>query len=80
VALASHQARLARERLSTYAQIEQKNLPRMGRNRRMAPLFLGIGMTKLYLEFWEDIARNPPPAEAIAEGVKTPRRSSRRVR
>lgn len=80
VALARHQARLARERLSTYAQIEQKNLPRMGRNRRMAPLFLGIRMAKVYLEFWEDIAKNPPPAEAPAEHSRAPRPSPRRLR
>lgn len=80
VALAENQVRMTRERLATYAQIEQKNLPRMGRNRRMAPLFLGIRMAKVYLEFWEDIAKNPPRAEAMAEDVKTPRRSSRPVR
>jgi len=80
VALAKDQARMARERLAIYAQIEKKYLPRMGRNRRMMPLFLGIKMAKVYLEFWNDIAKNPPPAEAMAEDVKTPRRSSRRVR
>jgi DNA-binding PadR family transcriptional regulator len=78
VALAKSQVRLAQERLATYAQIEQKNVPRMGRNRRMASLFLGIRLTKVYLEFWQDIAGNPPPAEAA--NTKTPRRSPRRAR
>src|ERR1700760_193132 len=64
IALAKNQARMARERLATYAEIEKKYLPRMGRNRRMAPLSLGIKMAKVYLEYWEDIARNPPPADA----------------
>ena len=80
VALAENQVWMTRERLATYAQIEQRNVPRMGRNRRMAPLFLGIRMAKVYLEFWEDIAKNPPPAEAAAEDVKAPRRSSRSTR
>jgi PadR family transcriptional regulator AphA len=80
VALAKDQARLARERLVTYAQIEKKYRPRMGRNRRMAPLSLGIKMAKVYLEFWEDIARNPPPADAVTADAQTPRRTSRRAR
>ena len=46
VALANSQVRLARERLLTYAQIEQKYMPRMGRNRRMASLSLGVRMAK----------------------------------
>src|ERR1700760_4944232 len=64
VALAKDQARLARERLATYAEIEKQYLPRMGRNRRMIPLYLGIRMMKVYQEFWNDVASNPPPAEA----------------
>jgi DNA-binding PadR family transcriptional regulator len=80
VALAKDQARLARERLSTYAQIEKKYVPRMGRNRRMASLSLGVRMAKVYLEFWEDIARRPPPAEAVVKNTKTQPRSPRRAR
>jgi PadR family transcriptional regulator, regulatory protein AphA len=80
VALARNQVRLARQQLATYAEIEKKYLPRMGRNRRMAPLILGIKMANVYLEYWEDIAKNPPPADAMAVDVKTPRRSPRRVR
>lgn len=80
VALARNQVRLARQQLATYAEIEKKYLPRMGRNRRMAPLILGIKMANVYLEYWEDIAKNPPPVDAMAVDVKTPRRSPRRVR
>jgi PadR family transcriptional regulator, regulatory protein AphA len=61
VHLANSQAELYRERLAIYAQIEKTYVGRMGRNRRMAPLFLGIKMANACLEFWEDIARNPPP-------------------
>jgi DNA-binding PadR family transcriptional regulator len=80
VALAKDQARLARDRLATYAQIEKKYLPRMGRNRRMAPLSLGIKLAKVYLEFWEDIATSPPPPDAVAADAKAPRRAPRRAR
>jgi PadR family transcriptional regulator, regulatory protein AphA len=80
VALAKNQAQMTRERLATYAQIEKNYLPRMGCNRRMAPLFLGIKMAKVYLEFWEDIARNPPPAEVAAADAKPRRRSPRSAR
>ncbi len=83
VALAKDQARLARERLATYAQIEQTYLPRMGRNRRIAPLFLGIRMATVYLEFWEDIARKPPPAQTATRsrrGASTRRPAGQRRR
>jgi DNA-binding PadR family transcriptional regulator len=61
VRLANSQAKLYRERLAIYAQIEKTNVGKMGRNRRMAPLFLGIKMANACLDFWEDIAKNPPP-------------------
>jgi PadR family transcriptional regulator, regulatory protein AphA len=61
VHLAKSQAELYRERLAIYAQIEKTNVGRMGRNRRMAPLFLGIRMANACLDFWEDVAKNPPP-------------------
>ncbi|MBO4225748.1 PadR family transcriptional regulator [Bradyrhizobium neotropicale] len=80
VALANNQVRLARERLLTYAQIERKYMPRMGRNRRMASLSLGVRMANVYLEFWDEIARRPPPAEAVVENAKKPRGSLRRAR
>ena len=80
VALANSQVRLARERLLTYAQIEQKYMPRMGRNRRMASLSLGVRMAKVYLEFWDEIARRPPPAEVVMENTKKPQGSLCRTR
>lgn len=80
VALAKNQVRLTRERLATYAQIESRYLPQMGRNRRMAPLSLGIKVAELCLEYWEDIAKNPPPVDAALADTKTPRRSPRRAR
>jgi len=61
VHLAKSQAELYRERLATYAQIEKTYVGKMGRNRRMASLFLGIRMATACLDFWEDIAAHPPP-------------------
>jgi PadR family transcriptional regulator, regulatory protein AphA len=61
VRLANSRAKLYRERLAIYAQIEKTNVGRMDRNRRMAPLFPGIKMANACLGFWEDIAKNPPP-------------------
>ena len=60
VALAQSQVERYRERLATYAQIETAYAGRMGQNRRMSPLFLGVRMATTCLEFWEDIAANPP--------------------
>jgi DNA-binding PadR family transcriptional regulator len=60
VRLAISQAKLYRERLATYAEIDKTYSSRMGRNRRMAPLDLGIRMAKACLEFWEDVAARPP--------------------
>ncbi len=61
VNLAKSQAELCRVRLATYAEIEKTYVGRMGRNRRMAPLFLGRKMATAFLDFWEEIATNPPP-------------------
>lgn len=61
VTLATQQAELYRRRLAIYAEIETVNVPRMGRNRRMAPLDLGVRMARACLGFWEDVAANPPP-------------------
>jgi PadR family transcriptional regulator, regulatory protein AphA len=61
VNLAKSQAELCRARLATYAEIEKTYVGRMGRNRRMAPLFLGRKMATAFLDFWEEIATNPPP-------------------
>lgn len=61
VALARRQIALYRERLATYREIETAYVERMGRNRRMSPLYLGVRMATACLEFWEDVAENPPP-------------------
>jgi PadR family transcriptional regulator, regulatory protein AphA len=61
VQLARSQTELYRERLAIYAQIEKTYVGKMGRNRRMAPLFLGIRLATACLDFWEDVAANPPP-------------------
>lgn len=61
VALARRQVALYRERLATYRAIETTYAASMGRNRRMSPLDLGARMATACLNFWEDIAQNPPP-------------------
>ncbi len=59
--LAEDQVRLHKERLAVYRAIIEHNEGREGAARRMAPLALGVRMTTACLEFWSDIAENPPP-------------------
>ncbi len=59
-ALARQQIDLYRERLAVYAEILSTR-PEEGRERRMAPLRLGIALAETYVAFWEDVAGNPPP-------------------
>jgi hypothetical protein len=61
VALANDQVRLYEERLAVYRDIMANNPPTPGRERRMAPLDLGIRMANVCVEFWREIAANPPP-------------------
>jgi DNA-binding PadR family transcriptional regulator len=61
VALANDQIRLYRERLDVYRDIQRHNASESGIERRMAPLHLGIGMAQACLDFWSEIAANPPP-------------------
>ena len=49
-----------RARLATYEEIEAAYSGKMGRNRRMSPLYLGVKMATACLQFWEDIVANPP--------------------
>ncbi len=63
VALAKDQVRLYRERIDIYRDIERHNATHGGRGRRMAPLRLGISMAQACLEFWMDIAADPPAPE-----------------
>lgn len=61
VNLATDQVRLYRERLQVYKEIQEHNADESGRERRMAPLYLGIGMAQACLDFWSGIAADPPP-------------------
>jgi PadR family transcriptional regulator, regulatory protein AphA len=61
VKLAEDQVRLYKERLAVYQSIIEHNEGRELATRRMAPLYLGVRMTTACLEFWSDIAANPPP-------------------
>ncbi len=70
VALAKDQVRLYEERLQVYSEIMAKNPPGRGRERRMAPLDLGIRMAKVCVEFWKEIALNPPPVANPRRGWK----------
>ena len=65
VKLAKDQVRLYQERIDVYRDIERRNVGHGGRERRMAPLHLGVGMAQVCLDFWKDIAVNPPPPERI---------------
>jgi PadR family transcriptional regulator, regulatory protein AphA len=59
--LAEDQVRLYQERLAVYQAIIEYNEGREWAARRMAPLDLGVRMATACLEFWSDIAANPPP-------------------
>ncbi len=61
VVLAKDQVCLYEERLRVYRDIMAKNPPTPGRERRMAPLDLGIRMATVCVDFWREIAANPPP-------------------
>ena len=60
VTLAQTQASLYRKRLAEYDQIEIARGSSARRDRRMAPLRLGIQLATECLRFWEDIAAHPP--------------------
>lgn len=61
IELANGQIALYRKRLAEYDSFAQ-NRAKPGRERRIAPLHLGILLVETYIKFWEDIAENPPPA------------------
>ena len=61
--LAEDQVRLYQERLAVYQAIIEYNEGREWDARRMAPLDLGVRMATACLEFWSDIAENPPPGK-----------------
>src|SRR5262245_23547292 len=59
IALAKNQIHLARERLATY-QAMSNRYPKMRDKRRMAPMPLGVSLVQAYIDFWSEIAKNPP--------------------
>ena len=61
IELANKQIALYRDRIAVYREIEATYATAMGRNRRMSPLDLGIRMATACLQFWEDVAKDPPP-------------------
>jgi PadR family transcriptional regulator, regulatory protein AphA len=60
VALALNQGRLYRERLATYQGIARTAGEDRIKRRRMASVHLGIRMMKACIDFWDDVAKNPP--------------------
>jgi PadR family transcriptional regulator AphA len=61
VSLAKDQVRLYQERLEVYKTIANERGAVPGRERRMAPLNLGVRLVQASIDFWADIAENPPP-------------------
>jgi DNA-binding PadR family transcriptional regulator len=60
VALANNQGRLYRERLATYQSIADAAGEKRIKRRRMASVHLGIRMMKACIDFWDEVAKNPP--------------------
>lgn len=69
VTLAQTQARLCRERIALYQDIEGFYADRDDFDRRLSPLRFGIGITQATLTIWEDIAANPPPTRKSPPGT-----------
>jgi PadR family transcriptional regulator AphA len=60
VALAVSQGRLYRDRLTTYQGIADAAGEKTMKRRRMASVHLGIRMMKACIDFWDEVAKNPP--------------------
>ena len=60
IALAESQLRAHRERLAFYETREKQGSARFGRSRRMVGFRLAILLEKTFIEFWAEIATNPP--------------------
>ena len=60
IALARQQGDLHRERLKTYGEIGARFGERYGGTRRLAGLRFGVLMEQAFIDFWDDIAQNPP--------------------
>lgn len=65
--LARDQVRQYQERLAVYQAIVHGNENRAVSARRMAPLDLGMRLAKVFIEFWSEIAENPPTAPRIVD-------------
>lgn len=61
VEIARHEIDLREQRLETYRQIQESELPHHGQDRRMAPLRLGIKLAEASRDFWLEIENDPPP-------------------
>jgi PadR family transcriptional regulator, regulatory protein AphA len=72
VSLAKDQVRLYQERLEVYKTIADDRGAFPGRERRMAPLNLGVRLVQASIDFWADIAENPPPAPPARTLSSTP--------
>lgn len=60
VALARTQERLYRERIAELRTIEDRFADDPSRARRIAPLRLGMAVYQAAIDFWQEIAANPP--------------------
>jgi hypothetical protein len=60
VALARTQEQFYVERLAELEAIQARFGAEPSRNRRMAPLKLGMRVYQTAIEFWREIAANPP--------------------
>lgn len=63
VALAREQVRLNRERLSAFEAIGERVADRPDIPARVAPLELGLRITRATIAFWEEVAADPPAAD-----------------
>jgi PadR family transcriptional regulator AphA len=60
IALAVNQGSLYRERLATYQGIASAAGETRIKRRRMASVHLGIRMMETCIDFWDEVAANPP--------------------
>ena len=58
--MAARQVKLYDERLAMYDEIAARDANRRGRERRMAPLTLGVRMAQVLRDFWQEIEAHPP--------------------
>ena len=61
--LARKQVDVYCDRLEVYKEILEIRRGSQASDRRMAPLNLGFRLVETCIEFWEEIARNPPASE-----------------